>query len=969
MCSNRLLRGAIRLALLTASSAAVLSLAGPAAAADQPAAAEASPPEELQTVVVTGSSIKQNLENSPLPVIAVTADDIAKTGYTSITDLVQNLPAVQGFVAPSSSVNGGGAGVTTVALHSLPSKYTLVLIDGQRVAPFTLSAIAGGGFGVNVESIPLSAIERVELLADGASAVYGADAVAGVVNFITKKNQTDGNVFYHVSAPDQPGGGAWNAGLSKGFGDLNTDGYNILFAYSHDVQNKLQASDRAVSARGASFPFSFNGQNYMLFAPTSNTAPANIILSQANVAYNPFYVANGNCGNANAFPLTTAQGTTCRFNYAATVEDIPGSLRDSGLIKATFKANDNTTVWVEALLTDFTLRSQYAPPAQPLGVSATQLPALWNTYVVPYLTAHGLTGTVTHATLGYRAVAAGGRSDDWSTQSRQLAVGFDSTAWGWDLHGMVVQSHGKAVDTAAGGYLDFAQFQSAVASGAYDPVMEQGASSIQAAILHSQLAASYSDITQLNLNAQHHLFELGGGDSVFSLGAEYDLTKYKIDYSDLELSQSGFSSQPAATDFPIGGSFGLVPFFASRNNWGVYSELLLPFRKDLTVTAAVRYDSYAKVYSDTVFGVNPDPATGLIPEIAPADLGNTFADTTFNISGRWTPLNWLSFRGSVGTGFRAPALTDIAGALGFAGSTAGTYGCPFPGSPGCLPGSAQYDLVAGPNSLSGDAGLKPEKSTQYTFGIRFLPVDALSLAFDYWRVKVTNQVESQGIAEQVAFNNPGAYTSLFINPYQDPAGFTTIALEQVPFNGGVANYSGIDWDITYRLPSPIGQFGIDWTGTYMLTQNYTDGPGLPELTDLGVYGPDQQVVFRIQSQLRLSLQSGRWTNTLLGHFKSGYTDAQHSAGEGVIFLAGPNGTLGAPTDFPGLKIGSFATFDWQSALAIGEKLNLAVGVTNLTSKKPPLSLQTGGGGNQIGYDGRYYDPTGRAYYLRVDYKF
>ena len=321
---------------------------------------------------VTGSTIKQKLENSPLPVLAVTAEDIAKTGVTNASDLIQNLPAMQGFVAASSSVNGGGGGVTTAALHSLPSKYTLVLMDGERIAPFALGPVQGGGFGVNLESIPLSAIERVEVLTDGASALYGADAVGGVVNFITKKNHTDGDAYYHVSAPDQGGGGSWNAGFTKGFGDLFTDGYNILFSYSHDVQNKLQASDRAVSRQGAYFPFSSGGVKYFMFNPTSNTAPANIILSQAGKAFNPFYIANGSCGNVNAFPLTTPEGVTCRFNYAATVEDIPGSLRDSGFVKGTFKVGDDTEIWVEALITDFTLQSQFAPPAQPLGISPTR---------------------------------------------------------------------------------------------------------------------------------------------------------------------------------------------------------------------------------------------------------------------------------------------------------------------------------------------------------------------------------------------------------------------------------------------------------------------------------------------------------------------------------------------------------------------------------------------------------------------
>ena len=972
MRSNRLLRRALALA---APAAGLLAWQTVALAAEAPTAAGA----ELMEIVVTGSSIAQKPDSTSLPVLTVSAEDIAKTGYNSIVDLVQNLPAMQNFVAGSASVNGGGGGVTTASLHALPSKYTLVLIDGQRIAPFGLNNAFGGGFGVNLESIPLQAIERVEVLTDGASALYGADAVAGVVNFITKKNTTEGELYYHNNMPDQGQGGGWTAGLSKGFGDLKADGYNILFSYNHDIQDKLQASERAVSVRGAYFPFTSGGVNYIYNNRTSNTAPANITIGSIGLVYNPFFIANGNCGQgALAAPLTTAQGTNCRFNYAATVQDIPGSVRDSGLLKGTMKVGDNAEVWAEAMVTDYTMRAQYAPPAQPLPISPTQLPLLWNTYVVgnPLLEGHTVctalpcpAGSITSGQLGYRAVSAGGRTDDYRTLSRQIAVGFNAKAWDWDFKGAIIQSHGKLTDTAAGGYLDFAQFNAAIAAGAYDPVMETGSSSIQGAILHSQFSATYSDITALTFNAQHKIFDMDGGASILSVGAEYDLTKYKTDYSNLILSQSGFSTQPSSLDYPVGGNYGQVPFFASRDNWGLFGEWLFPILKNLNVTASARYDSYAKVYSSTVFSPNVDLATGLYDQVAPAKLGNTFDDVTFKLSARWTPLQWLSFRGSVGTGFRAPGLGDIAGALTFAGSTANSYACPFPGSVGCIPGSAQYDLVAGPNGTSGPTGLKPEKSTQYTFGVRFEPVSGLSLAFDYWYVKIKDQIESQGIAENVAYNNPQAYASLFINPYTDPAGFQTIALEQVPFNGGEAKYSGIDWNFNYRLHSGIGLFGVDWTGTYMLKQTYTNGPGLPELTDLGQYGPDQQVVFRVTSQLRLSLQSGRWLNTLVAHYKSGYNDQAHTAGESIVFLANPDGSIGTRTDFGGLKISDFATLDFQTAYTLRENLDIAAGVTNLTGKMPPLSLQSGGGGNQAGYDGRYYDPTGRAYYVRVGYKF
>ena len=267
--------------------ASLISLAAMAADTDTTAPA---PTPELVEIIVTGSSIAQKLDSSSLPVTLLSSEEIAKTGFTSTTDLLQNLPGMQSFVTASSSVNGGGGGVTTAAVHALPSKYTLVLVDGQRIAGFGLGTVQGGGLGVNLNSIPLDAVERVEVLTNGASALYGADAIAGVVNFILKKDQTDGSAFYNASIPSQSGGGSWNAGVSKGFGDLTSDGWNILFTFSHDVQDKLEASQRPVSAQGVYFPFSANGTNYIFNNRTSNTEPANSKssggTSQVGVSYN-----------------------------------------------------------------------------------------------------------------------------------------------------------------------------------------------------------------------------------------------------------------------------------------------------------------------------------------------------------------------------------------------------------------------------------------------------------------------------------------------------------------------------------------------------------------------------------------------------------------------------------------------------------------------------------------------------------
>jgi len=263
----------------------VAMLASPAFAA--PAANAAAASDADNVIVVVGSSIKQSIDKSTLPVTVVSSKDIAKTGVTSATDLIQNLPAMQGFVPASSSVNGGGGGVTTAAIHALPSKYTLTLVDGLRMAPMGLGAVQGGGYGVNIESIPLDAVESVEVLRDGAGALYGADAVAGVVNFRLKKDYTEGNIYMTGDATQHGGGNSWSAGISKGFGKLAEDGYNIFFSYSHDQQNPLAASQRDFSKNGGYFPFSVGGSNYIFFSPSSNTEPATPIIRPMAIAARP----------------------------------------------------------------------------------------------------------------------------------------------------------------------------------------------------------------------------------------------------------------------------------------------------------------------------------------------------------------------------------------------------------------------------------------------------------------------------------------------------------------------------------------------------------------------------------------------------------------------------------------------------------------------------------------------------------
>ncbi|WP_050409149.1 TonB-dependent receptor domain-containing protein [Massilia sp. NR 4-1] len=968
---------------------------GLGAAAPAALAQSADGGDKMTRVEITGSSIRRIAKEGTLPVQTLTQEDIKKTGASSATELIQNLPAMQGFVPASSSVNGGAAGVTTAALHSLQSKYTLVLLDGQRMAPAELGNTQGGGYAVNIESIPLEAVERVEILTDGASALYGSDAISGVVNFILKKNKTDGNAYVTAQRPQHKGGSSWSAGITKGFGDLDRDRFNLLFSYSHEKQQQLAASQREASRRGAYFPFSYKGKNYFYDGATENTEPANITVNAlpANApagtkpttySLNPFYSKNGNCGG----PLANVQidplgysGASCRFNYAAMVQTIPETQRDSGLLKGTFQLNETTTLWAEAVLSRFKMRAQYASSAQPMGINATtRFPVLWNKYVQPFLTANNLVAADfdpenpngSLGTLGYRSVLVGGRADDYITDARHLSFGVNGQALGWTYNASAVLSRSQLKDKAAGGYTDFDKLVGLVASGKYDLVMGTGAESLRDALVNgTQFQKSVSTLNSLHLGAQRDVWELPGGMAIASLGGDFVKTRYRTDYDPLILSQSGFETQPASTNYPVGGSYGQIPFDAERKNWGVLGEVLLPLHKTLEGNISARYDKYDRVHSRHVFGSLPDPVTGLQMRLPAADLGNTFNSSTYKLSLRWTPVENLLLRGAYGTGFKAPNLNEVAGGLTFNGSTSGTYACPFPGTSGCRGSAAQYDLLKGPNSASGELGLKPEKSKQWTLGGRFEPLPGLSLGLDLWNVRIRDQILSGGVPEGEGFANPQLYKHLFINPYTDPGGgFNTIGYKQQPINGGMASYRGLDWDFSYRNRNTgFGKLSASWTGTRMLRQNYTLSPTGSLKTDLGVFGPDNAVVFKWQSHMNLTLETGAFINTLSAHYKSGYKDQAYPAGS-VIFPILANGKVGnEAVAFEGIDTPSYTTFDWQGKWSYSKAISVTAGVKNLFDRKPPLTLQSAGGGNQIGYDGRYADPLGRAFYLTAGYNF
>jgi iron complex outermembrane recepter protein len=918
-----------------------------------------------QRVEITGSAIRRVESEGALPVTVISRDAIDKTGALSITELIQKLPAMTGgnFQQSASSVNGNGNGTTTAAIHGLDQKYTLVLLNGRRVAPFGGFGASGGDGSVNLESLPLDAIERVEVLTDGASALYGSDAIAGVVNFITKKNQTDGSISFNGTRPTQAGGSKWSAGISKGFGDIDKDGNNLLLSYSHDVQNKLMASQRAVSRRGGLIPVTIDGQAATLYQPSSNSLPANIYLD-SGTRINPYLTANGNCGSN---PVVFASGTRCFTNYAATVQDIPGSKRDSVFVTDHFKLNANTTLFAEALWSKFDMTAAFAPSAQPMGMGSEDLPGqpldiLWQKYVVPYQTQTG--DTSTGASLHYRSFDAGGRTDDWQTLSHHYVLGAEGTAMDWDYTASLTLSSNTDQDRLAGGYLDFTKFVDLIKTGAYDPIVPIAGQSLASAELHGTFLKSKIAQDVLSLHASKDLFKMAGGTSSLALG--FDATHQKMSQDTTLMSEfgNGTAAVAGATDYAVGGFYGYVPMSASRNNYGAFAELLMPIAKKTELTGSIRFDRYDRVKNDKPF--TQDNANNLQP-LSSESEGNSFSHPTFKLSFRSQPVEMLLLRGSFGTGFKAPSVNQIAAPLAFATNTSGSYPCPYPTTDVCIANGTdpeQWDLITVGNPQKGSAGLKAETSRQWTLGGRLEPAKGLSFGLDYWGVKLKNQILA-GMPEGYAFAHADTLGNLFVNPYRDPSGPQTIGLLQKPFNAGSADYQGLDWEINLSSNTSFGRVSADLSGTHMLKADY-ELPGGKQ-TDLGRFGGDNNVVFRDIFRLTLGLQTGAFTNTLSVNYKSSYADQPFTADSGNVLAVNPDGSLGDGVAYNG-RVSSYTLVDWQGRWDVSQNFRVTLGLNNIFNTKPPLSLKIVGG-NQVGYDGRYADPTGRAIAVGASYRF
>jgi len=898
-----------------------------------------------ERVEITGSSIKRIDAETALPVQVLNRDDIARTGVSNVEQLLKSVTATS--TAGASQVansgagggQGGASGQSLLSLRGLGSARTLVLINGRRSAP-----AVGGSSGVDISSIPLSMIERVEVLKDGASAVYGSDAMAGVVNFILRREYKGIEASATLGAPTRAGGGTeTKASVTAGFGDFDTDKFSTTFAASIATVKPIFGSDR-------SFARNINVDEKL--DKTSSTAfPANIRLPNGTLASANY----PNCGSYSL--VSTLSPGLCRYDNApfialqpeSTVTSLSaaGRLNLSSAFEAYAEAgftrnkiadttqhvliNGSTQLPNSAYFTSLTnlVNTQY--PTLPTAVRNALFPVgttgVVNAYALlppssPYYpttfaATNGLTGQP--LVLLFRSVPTGTRKTENVVDNTRLVTGVRGTLANWDFDVGGVYSKNKVTTNLTQGWTLTDKYLNLVNTGVINPFGDTTDPAARQAAMNSNYNGLFNVTTNtvkgIDAKASRELFNLSAGAVSLAVGAEYR-------QESLDVAPSDANKQFLVSGFGAAG----VPLAASRSVTSGYAEVNVPVLKTLEANVAVRYDNYQNVGSTT----NPKASV------------------------KWRPTEQVLLRASAGTGFRAPLLSDLYSPEARGITSNGSRDllrCP-PGASGIIDCSTQFVTIGG-----GNPALQPEKSASYTLGLVVEPVKNVSLGFDMYRVEISDVIRSS-LSTATILSDPARYASYIQRgaPDGNASGVGPITgIAQGLVNLGKVNVEGIDIDVSGRVAlTPADRLTLRLNGNYVSkydVQN-TDGSYTSSINNPAAVGIG--VVLRWRHVLSATWDNGPWAATFSENYQVGYRDLRTSL----------QTVANTPTP---RQVGSYETYDAQVSYSGIKALKLTLGVKNLFDKDPPYTNY--GAGFVGSYDLSYTDVRGRFVYLTANYKF
>jgi iron complex outermembrane receptor protein len=882
----------------------------------------------LQRVEVTGSAIKRIEGEAALPVQVITRAEIVKAGLTTAAEIVAKVSANSNGLSDGGSLQSGGyhdqTGFNSANLRGLGTSSTLVLLNGRRMANF---ASPGDDSGVDLNNIPAAAIQRVEVLLDGASAIYGSDAIGGVINFITRDDFQGLEVSAYAGTTQEGGAGKRTSSIAAGTGDLTKDGFNLMGVLD------LQQTD-ALSTSQRKFISDLQVPLNLPHLLSSATFPGNIRLGRDQFNYladkgfstNGKTVIDSRTINLSApgcnppaslyLPLGIGGADGCTYDYMRDVELYPRSDKLAAMGRGTFRLDAQHQLFAEA---------SYSKSKTYYVSTSNRVDGDLDVSLIPALARTGLADALPDdriITVRTRLLEAGRRMSELSSTGERYLLGMKGTVGSWDYDTAYNHSVNTVSDRDVHGYLLYDKLMQGIASGVvnvFGDSSSAGKQYLDSIQVNEDVRYSRGTMDALDVKASRELTKLKGGPLAIALGAEVRRERVIFVPSPLLVSDNiqGDSSPGEGQGSDNG-----------RNAASAYAELRAPLTKELELQLALRNDWYEGVGSTT------NPKIGV----------------------RFQPRTQFLLRASAGTGFRAPSLSDL-----YRPTVSGITSTLA--DPVCLAENGS-DLSYCADNYStqrySNPDLKPERSRQFSIGAVIEPSKRWSFSADYWMIQKTDLISE--IGDDVILANPDKYGSLVHRRNKDegfcsydPSDSSICFIELRRENRGQQQASGIDFVAEMRgVNTDLGTIGAKFTGTLALVSEQQTGNGDPFVSNLGKFVTDG-VVQRWRHRISLDWSKGPWSANLANTYLSGYDD-QNSA------IDTNSGTMVAATRVP-----AYSIWDTSVTLDFNKSLRIRGGVQNLFDTPPPFSNQSYF--FLSGYDPSYTDPRGRFYYLSAQYAF
>jgi iron complex outermembrane receptor protein len=934
----RLIRRALAVGAITAASGVVVVHAQEQTQAEQQPA--------LQTVVVTGSVIKRTDFETPSPVQVMTSEDLQQSGYTSVSEVLRNLSA-NGQGTLSQSFNfafaGGGSGV---ALRGLTVGGTLTLVDGSRMIPYPLSDDSQRNF-VDVSAIPFYVVDSIEVLKDGASAEYGSDAIAGVVNVKLKRTYTGGSVTADFGTTQHKDGTTEHLAGIWGVGDLGADGYNAYLAVEWRHQDQIQVKNRSgfwtnldwTPYGGLDTRLGANPLGAGVDASTSNfrpEIPGGYVLNPATNHFDPttVFINTTACANFTAF-----QNDKCIWQDRDQIQPATGNINLLGRVTKNL-GGDWQFVFTPSL---FRSTAEQVSGGGNSGVSGSPRTSFgYGPGVPPFEVPTGRVLLPVGAPnnpfpaearyIPFYPQQIGDPETQFVTDTYRLFGELRGTAAGWDLdatagwmYAKLTQKYtgainrGQLVTTAASGF-NFASATADQMAAAFAPLAE---------------TTDTNTMEVVDLHGTRELFQLPGGPLSLALGGGY----YHL-----------YKNSPAAPTAAAGvQAINAAYVIGGQTNYNGYAEFVAPIIQGLEVDAAVRYDHY-----DT-YGGSTTPKFGL----------------------KYSPFKMITLRGTYGKGFRAPNPAEAGNAAAAFGGL-GTFNlalCPDPTNPQG-PNSFPGECLESPGLQLSTKTLQPEKSTNWTLGLIFTPVDGTSISFDYWDIKINQDIQS-GTSLFALGGDPSlfpiAYGPQQVEPFCTAQNVcNTEKLTPLPgpilyvafpyYNLSQTHVNGLDVDLASHFGiGSAGRLTATFNGTYMF--HYIFGfPG--QSFDLaGTHGPS--IVSgdtgnpKIRAVASVAWDKGPLNVTASLNYVGRFNLTDPTAFEpdcvtamsvGGIFGGRGNYANNAYLQSKYCEVASFTDVDLYMQYAFTKSLSIHGSILNVFDTPPPLDMTTYGDPGNIPYN-------------------